>query len=127
MKRTKLQLREIIREEVQSLGESLDPKADKEQQERELNYLARTYDQIKSKRVDSSHMKKDVIGLLSQNLKYQEFINKFNELYPIVTTNSSWKGIRNTLGRHLNFLWNQDQAIRRGDTSTYGYRHLKFK
>lgn len=125
MKITRSQLREIIREEMglgRRINEDLDPKADSAHKEYLLNYLAKTYSYFKPKRLDDSNLKKDVITLLSKNLPYNKFYTEFFELYSLVTTRSDWRGGQNNIMDTLRYLWKQDQSIRQGDTSMYGYR-----
>lgn len=129
MKITKTQLKEIIREEIRlnrRINEDLDPKADSEFKEYWLDRLAEKYNRYKPKRLNDSNLKKDVNNLLSKNLPLDKFFKEFYELYSIVTTRGDWKGGQKDIEDYLRTLWKQDQSIRKGDTSMFGYRvHAK--
>ena len=121
-------------EEYQSLGQQgetpmLDPKADTEHAEETLDRLAKSYEQIKPKRLDMSEFKNDVRDLISiykdkpvDAANMTAYHTAFKELYPTVQTNTAYKGIRNDVERSITHLLNHARSIAQGDTSNYGYR-----
>ena len=121
-------------EEYQSLGQQgetpmLDPKADTEHAEETLDRLAKSYEQIKPKRLDMSEFKNDVRDLVSiykdkpkSNETVGAFQAAFRELYPTVQTRSDFKGIQNDIMSSVTHLLTHARSIDKGDTSNYGYR-----
>lgn len=121
-------------EEYQTLGQKgeipmLDPKADTDHAEKTLDRLAKSYEQIKPKRLDMSEFKNDVRDLVSiykdkpvDTANMTAYHNAFRELYPTVQTNPAYKGIRNDVVRSITHLLNHARSIAQGDTSNYGYR-----
>ena len=121
-------------EKYQSLGQQgeipmLDPKADTEHSEQNLDRLAKVYEQIKPKRLDMSEFKNDVRDLISiykdkpdDTANMTAYHTAFRELYPTVQTRPDFKGIKNDIIRILTHLLNHARSITQGDTSNYGYR-----
>ena len=118
----------------QSLGQKgeipmLDPEADTAHSEQTLDLLAKSYEQIKPKRLDMSEFKNDVRDLVSiykdkpvDTATQTAYMNAFRELYPTVQTRSDFRGILNTVTDNLSHLLNHARSIEQGDTSNYGYR-----
>jgi hypothetical protein len=121
-------------EPYQTLGQKgeipmLDPEADTAHSEQTLDSLARSYEQIKPKRLDMSEFKNDVRDLVSiykdkpaGTATMTAYMNAFRELYPTVQTNSAWKGILDTVTSKVVHLLGHARSIEQGDTSNYGYR-----
>ena len=121
-------------EKYQTLGQqgeipTLDPEADTAHSEQTLDRLAKSYEQIKPKRLDMSEFKNDVRDLVSiykdkpaNSATMAAYMNAFRELYPTVQTRSDFKGILTTVTSKMSHLLAHARSIAQGDTSNYGYR-----
>ena len=121
-------------EPYQTLGQKgeipkLDPEADTAHFEQTLDSAAKSYEQIKPKRLDMSEFKNDVKDLVSiykdkaaNTTTMTNFMNAFRELYPTVQTRSDYKGILSELTRKIAHLLTHSISVEKGDTSNYGYR-----
>jgi len=134
MKRFKTKNLTEQEEPYQTLGQKgemplLDPEADTAHFEQQLDSLAKSYEQIKPKRLDMSEFKNDVRDLVSiykdkpaNTTTTTAYMNAFTELYPTVTTRSDFKGIVQDITRKVSHLLNHTRSVEQGDTSNYGYR-----
>ncbi len=109
---------------------NLDPDTDSAQTEKLMSQLEQAYTQVKPKRLDMSEFSNDVHDLISIYKdksgpeRQQQYYKAFFDLYPIATTNRSWKGYQNDIMQALNRLANLAKDIDKGDTSNYMYRNM---
>ena len=134
MKRFKTKNLAEQEEPYQTLGQKgeipkLDPEADTAHFEQTLDLAAKSYEQIKPKRLDMSEFKNDVKDLVSiykdkpsNSGTMTTYLVAFHELYPIVKTNSAWKSTLTQVTNKITHLLNHTWAVDGGDTSNYGYR-----